>query len=144
MVSLIEISKTELYDAVRKSYEGDNIGLEKFHVERFTLDEAVKCTMDMINDASKLFEFSYFEIWGKGEMIGYSVLSGKLLYSFCINVKYRTKDIILQWWNMVKNILDNDFYTAVYENNKRAINFLKKRGMVLDRQNENLLIFKTK
>lgn len=144
MLEIFKIDKNDLRFFVKESYIGDQVGLDKFHIKKFTLDEAVDCTMDIINEQEKQIPLYNFGIFWNGLPIGYSVISKNLLYSFCINIKYRTKEIILQWWNWVKEILGNEFYVILEKNNTRAVNFLKKRGMkvVYDNNEDKTIILK--
>jgi hypothetical protein len=87
-------------------------------------------TMEMIRDASKVKKLSYYKAVYKQIPIGYVVLFNDCLYSFGINKKYRKKEILIDWWSSVRSLMGKNFFTALYKNNERAINFLVKQGMV--------------
>lgn len=65
--------------------------------------------------------------------IGYTVIAKtpdtpNELYSFGINIHYRSKAIVLKWLNAVKILLGQTFWTSLYKDNSRAINFFEKNG----------------
>ena len=129
MVTIKRVSINELNKLVLLSYSGDSEGLEKYHLQPFTLEDAAMCTVNMIRNESKGANFIYYRISYQQRPIGYFVVGSEVLYSFCINIKYRRPKIIMEWWNQVIKMFKGGFYTAVYDNNTRALNFLKRRGM---------------
>lgn len=139
MVTIKKISRYQLFDLILFSYKGDTKGLEFFHVKRFTLEEAVDCTFKMISDEAKLVDFTYYKICYQQCPIGYFVITEDVLYSFCINIKYRKPKIILAWWNIVESLFKGSFYTGIYANNTRALNFLKRRGLVAISNHNNII-----
>jgi len=128
-IKLEKISIFELPLLVRISYDGDEDLLNKYHIEKFSLEDAVESTMGMIKETGDTIEMSYFKVVLGDEPIGYLAIFQNFLYSFGINIKYRTKEVILQYWELIKEVLNDGFITMLYPNNDRAINFLKKQGM---------------
>ncbi len=134
MVTLEIISKFELKKYVGIAYEGDTALLEKYHVGKFTHEQAVESTMSMIEIVDKNCEMedeimNHYKVELDGEAIGYVCTVPKYLYSFGINKKYRSKEILIEWWQRIKEVLGQTFITKLYPNNNRAINFCKKQGM---------------
>lgn len=132
MIELKKISKFDLAKAIRIAYEGDTDLLEKYHVDKFSLDGAVASTLNMIYQTVEWedLEMEYYNVMFDGDVIGYICTYPNNLYSFGINKSYRKKEVLLGWWDAVKSIFNGKFITMLYPNNTRAINFLKKRGMV--------------
>ena len=128
MIVLEKINKTELRKYVRLSYEGDIIGLKMYHVEPMNLRRAVKATVDMIEVAERSYQFKYYRIVNNGQPIGYVVTCGMILYSFCIQIKSRTREVLLSWWDSINKLMGAKFFVLLYQNNTRAIRFLIKRG----------------
>lgn len=129
MVYLTKISKHELPELIKLSYEGDDELLEKFHLKKMTLSNAVKCELELINEADRELELRYFKVIFEDKPIGYVVKSGKFLYSFAISVKYRKKEILEKWWDALKTVLGDKFTCGLMSNNTRAIAYMKARGM---------------
>ena len=132
-----QIDKSELRALVELSYIDDKEGFKQYHIEPFDYRQSVECTMDLIE--AQPFEMIYYSI-STDKLIGYMVVYDKVLFSFCIEIKSRTKEILLAWWQAVIILLGATFVVPLYDNNKRAINFLLKRGMKIFEQKDNLII----
>lgn len=141
MIKIDKISKPKLIELIYHSYEGDIELFEKYHVEKGDAESLAIKTMDMIETASQKFTLTYFKVMLNKEPIGYFVISSEmgLLYSFAINKKFRTKEILVNWWKYVKMVLGKAFTTVLYSNNTRAIEFLIKNGMEINRTDGNLV-----
>lgn len=144
MVSLKKISLYELPDLIYRSYDGDKLLLDKYHIQRFSLINAVQSTFSMIHTASRIKQLCIYKVVYEKQPIGYVVTyDGNFLYSYAIAVKFRKKSILADWWQQVKKVLDKDFSTMIYGNNERAINFLKRNNMEViqeDKQNNVLTL----
>ena len=132
MVNLLKISKFDLPEAIKIAYEGDDELLEKYHVDKYDLMGAVASTLRMIYKMVEWenMEMDYYKVMQDETPIGYICTYPNNLYSFGINKKYRSKEILKEWWSRVKEVMGEKFITMLYPNNTRAINFLKKQGMV--------------
>jgi hypothetical protein len=128
-LKLSKISKNELQDVIELSYRDDEELLNKYHVARFTLHEAVSSTMGMINEMAEQRKLTYYKVLYDKKPIGYVVVFEDFLYSYGINVKFRVKNVLSAWWDEVVKILKGRFITMLYKNNTRAIEFLQRRGM---------------
>jgi hypothetical protein len=93
------------------------------------------------NTYSKLKE--YKEYFGKcchykiildGVEIGFVFITKtpNLLVSFSINKTYRKKDILISFFNLIRNIFSEPFICLLYNENSRAINWLQKCGMEIE------------
>lgn len=141
MITIKKISKSELPELVRISYENDNELFEKYHIGKVNLPQSVFLTMELINDTSKRIRLSYYKVIYKKNPIGYFVTFDGYLYSFGISMKFRIKEILMSWWGSVKKVLGSDFKAALYENNTRAIKHLQRQGMtVVDVDNETKIV----
>ncbi len=101
MITLNKISINKLPEVIEIAYEGDNDLFEKYHVQRFTLKESVISTLKMINDTAKEYKTKCYKVIYNKQSIGYVALYGDILYSFGINIRFRKKDILLAWWNIL-------------------------------------------
>lgn len=130
MIELVKIELSELPPFVECAYEGDNDLLTKYHIANYTLCEAVDTTMVMIEITSLGLDMKYFAVIENEEPIGYLSTFPNNLYSFGINIEYRTREILSEFWKKITEILGNSFISMLYHNNTRAINWLKRCEMV--------------
>ena len=137
MIEFKIITLESLPKYVRIAFKGD-ASLHEYHITGSKdLDECVQDTMDKINETSTLFELLLLSVIFEGEIIGFTILGGGLLYSFGINKEYRTKEILIQWIQEIKDLLDNDFKCMLWNKNNRAIKFLEKQGMNIEDTNND-------
>ena len=129
MITIKKISKSELPKLVAISYENDQELFDKYHVGQHNFPSAILSTLDLIDDASNQLRLSYYKIVYQKQPIGYFVTFDGYLYSFGIAMKYRKKDILIEWFSHVKKVLGKTFRAMLYENNTRAISHLQKQGM---------------
>ena len=94
-----------------------------------------------VNDISEVC----YSVWNKVEMIaedsvfygveldggkiGYFVFQGNILFSFGVGLKWRKKDILLQFFKVILSKIGDGFTIALYSYNQRAIKWLQKMGM---------------
>lgn len=148
MITLKKISLYELPELIYLCYKGDDDLLNKYHIAKLDLETAVQSTFGMIHTASRIKKISCYKVVYQKQPIGYVVTyGGNFLYSYAIAMKFRKKDILKNWWNEVKKILDEDFSSMLYSNNVRAVEFLIKNGMKVmqeDKQNQVLTFINSK
>lgn len=126
---------------IRISYEGDNDLMDKYHIAKYDLDGAVKSTVQMVDDAEEVQPLKYHEVLLQKKAIGYFITFKNCLYSFGIGLKYRIKDILIEWFAEVKKELGDTFICMLYDNNTRAIHHLQKQGMkIIAINKENKII----
>lgn len=129
MIELRQIESNELKHLVEIAYKGDANLLDKFWGEDFSLEEAVNETMFMVSEVSREIEISHYVVIFDGQEIGYVSRIPNNLYSFGINIDYRTKSNLIEFWERVKEVMEDGFICMLFPQNQRAINFLKKQGM---------------
>lgn len=135
------ISIEKLRSSIEIAYKGDEDLLEKYHVAVFSFDEAVNSTLGMIKETSKeIIILSYSVCMNDGKEIGYVSLAKNNLYSFGVNIEYRTKEVLKDFWDKINEVMNEGFICTLYPNNTRAINWLKCCGMV---QSETITLIKT-
>lgn len=129
MVETEYIHRRDLDALVHLVYDGDEDLLREYHVKpNMVLGEAVQSTLSMIDDTSRTLDFDYLKVTLDGEPIGYFCVFPKCLYSFGIAKKYRTKEILTEFWEKIRKELPDDMVCILYKNNTRAINWLLKCG----------------
>ncbi|MES2382406.1 MAG: hypothetical protein V4538_15270 [Bacteroidota bacterium] len=129
MIKLEKISTFGLRNLVEIAYKGDSELLDKYWGEDFNLEDAVNETMWMVGEVSKEAEMSYYSVELDDCEIGYVCCFEHNLYSFGININYRTKDNLVEFWERIKEIMGQSFICMLFPQNERAINFLKTQGM---------------
>lgn len=120
----------DLKKYVEIAYKDDNDLLTKYHIDNYNFEQAVDVTMQMISLTSKDVKMSFFGVVNNNENIGYLCVFSNNLYSFGINIHNRSKEVLSQFWIHIKEVLGNSFISMLFPNNTRAINWLKRCGMV--------------
>jgi len=130
MIKFEKITIFELRVLVEISYRGDIDLLDKYWGDDFNLEEAVNETMFMVKTVNEETEVECYAVVLNDEEIGYVCKIPNNLYSFGININYRKKDVLIEFWDKVKELMEEGFICMLYPQNERAINFLKKQGMI--------------
>lgn len=130
MITLTEIPLSELRKYVEIAYRGDLDLLDFYWGENFSLEEAVNETMFLINQVAEEIDIDCYSVENDGEEIGYIVKFPNNLYSFSININHRTKKNLIEYWERIKEVMEEGFICMLYPQNERAINWLKKCGLV--------------
>lgn len=138
MVKLTEIYHSELKLLVTKAFSGDEELMGKYHIVNGSLEECVDSTMDAISDVDKTYGLKCYMISSNDNIIGYMTLGPDFLHSFGINIQYRTKEILTEWWASLLSIMTY-FFCTLHSKNTRAIEFLKKQGMIVHSEGDNLI-----
>lgn len=131
MVKVSKVSKNEIKRLVEIAFNGDSDLVEKYHIINKGFSEAVDSTVGRIIDTSRIYDYKFFKVLHEKKPVGFFVVGNQVLYSFGINIKYRTKNILANWWELVKKELGSQFMSMLYSKNERAVNYLKNRGMVV-------------
>jgi len=129
MITLTEISLSELRKYVEIAYRGDFDLLDKYWGEDFSLEEAVNETMFLINQVAQKIDVDCYSVENDGEEIGYVVKFPNNLYSFSININHRTKKNLIEYWERIKEVMEDGFICFLYPQNTRAIKYLQRCGM---------------
>jgi len=75
--------------------------------------------------------------------VGYYVYMPELLISFGLNKNFRNSLYLDEFWKSIKQSLGDKFDCLLYSYNTRAINWLKKCGMVTTIENITVLTTKS-
>lgn len=121
----------DLKKAIEIAFIDDELLLNNFHIIKNGLKESVNDTKENILDFKQTYGAEYYIIKDNEEIIGYCVLSNMyhFLYSFGINIEYRSKDNKKELFNFVLEKCKGTFFCSLYNFNTRAINYLLKMGM---------------
>lgn len=75
----------------------------------------------------------------EGFPIGYFAFEPQALISFGININYRNKVNLVEFWEHIKKEIGTTFSCYLFDYNVRAINWLKKCGMNILFENVTIL-----
>jgi len=125
---LTQIPVEELLPFILKAFDGD-VELPKYHISD---KDFAWHTFDEICKTSEMMPLVCYKV---GDF-GFTVLSTGLLYSFGINVEYRTPEILKLWFSEILKIMPK-FECILHGKNNRAIDHLIKQGMTVK---ENLTL----
>ena len=129
MIVLEKISTFELRNLVEIAYKGDSELLDKYWGTDFNLEDAVNETMSLIRELENEVPMTHYAVIEDEEEIGYISCFEHNLYSFGININYRTKRLLIEFWEEIEDVMGKSFICMLYVKNTRAINWLKTCGM---------------
>lgn len=72
--------------------------------------------------------------------LGYIFYSKKKLISFCVKPEFRTKDNLKKFGEMIKEKVGKHFSCYLFTNNARAINFLMKTGLKVEKIDNSIIL----
>lgn len=137
MVELKEISPDNMHKHITAAYWEDYELFEVYHIKRFgNITEAVEHEYNTIAEASKVLQLHYYTIIFDDQTIGYMVTFDNCLFSFAINIRFRQAIILKEWMQAVRELFNNNFSCSLYNRNKRAIEFMLRNNMAIDREDK--------
>jgi len=140
MVTVKKISVNELPKLIQLTYEGDAELFQYLPGNHTNYMTCVNGELLNIYELAKDKRLRYYKVIYQKKPIGYFVTFENHLYSFSINIKFRKKDILLDWWKELKKTLNKGFSCHLEERNERAIKFLEKNNMKVVDKNEEYKI----
>ena len=134
-----KINIIELPIFINAAFENDEelIGLYDKSVEVETIEDICINVFEKIASLSGSTELRGVSI--DGNNIGFFVFNPGYLISFGINVEYRNKKVLSDFWALIKKELGGTFQCALFSVNVRGINWLKKCGMNIIFENLTIL-----
>ena len=131
-------SKNHLYEAILVAFLDDTLLINKYHVNIGSLVECVNDTYRKIMDADNIYPLEWYVVHDGIETIGYCITSKtySFLYSFGINIKHRTSENMINWFENVKGLFIGSFTCGLWAKNDRAIDYLVRNGMNVYDRNE--------
>jgi len=148
MVNLVPANIDELRQLIWDAYKDDTDLIDKYQAGDRTFEECVDFNAKEIAECSARPSYGDMTFWkvvpadNPWETIGYSVLVQRdgipgWLFSFAINIKYRSADYLQSWLDQVESVLGLPYYTALWDKNSRAIEFFKKNNFVPKKDKKN-------
>lgn len=144
MIRIIEIELSELEKYITVAFCGDHELISKYHFVNGKLRDCVESTLRNITYTSKEYVLRYYAVFYNSLPIGFTVASvvSRLLYSFGINIMYRTREIIPEWLAFIKSILPNGITCILHDKNTRSINFLVRNGFKIESVRDGQTVLK--
>lgn len=142
MVTISRITKKKANKLIELAFLGDSELLEKYHAVNDNMQDSIEHTIERIDVCSMAYELKFYKVEVDGESAGFFVIGDNFLYSFGLNLRFRKKEILLQWWAMVCRELKPNFICMMNKKNTRGINFLKRQGMIIISNGNEILTLK--
>lgn len=135
----MRISESKLKKYMEVGYKGDIDFVTKYHTVRGSMSFCIKEEIKMVVSQGKFDSLKYYAVYDGSCPIGHTIVGKNYLFSFCININHRTKEIVLGWLSKVKELLNNEFGVFLSKNNERAIRFFVRNGFVVHNDSGNVV-----
>jgi hypothetical protein len=137
MLEVQQINITELKQYIEIAFEGD-----KELINFYDKNSCVSNHNDMSSNTHfKLTEYKcyfdrcfHYKVVLDNTPIGFIFITKNpnLLVSFSVNKKYRNKETLKKYFELIQHIFSEPFICLLYNENYRAINWLEKCGMEVE------------
>jgi hypothetical protein len=117
-------------DLVKVGFERDEELFSKYHIQNGSENECIEHTYHRIQDL-KEETHCFYEIIYNDKAIGFCCFDDNLLYSFGINVDYRSGDVLREWISDLDSLFIGKYaiyMVTFYKKNTRAKDFFIKNG----------------
>lgn len=139
LIELVQIPVSQIKEAVWIAYEDDIELMDKYHILPASHEDCVLMTVGLIEDASNEKPMENYNVLWNNVLIGYTCKYEDVLYSYGLNIAYRRKSILHDWWGAVEKMMGDNFKTYLYSNNSRAKDFLERNGLTTINEENNIL-----
>lgn len=124
-----QINNDQFKEAIREAFNADQ-GIYEMYCPCII----VQSTNDIVDDISnRIFndepDATIIGVFDGCNLIGYYVFKENTLISFALNVKYRTRRHLRDFFNIIKKALNENFICYLWSRNVRGIKWLMKNGM---------------
>lgn len=137
----MKLKKIKLeYSVIEDNFKLDKDLIENYHIEDG--NDYRKCSKRTYEDLLKCHEsFNFYGIFLNEELIAFfGTEFDHYVNTIFVKPQYRKKQYMSIIFNKIKETVGNKFYTALYEKNKRAINFYIKNGGQVIKKQDNIII----
>ena len=129
------------YKIIEDNFKLDKDLIYKYHIE--SGNDYKKCSLRTYNDLLKADNsFNFYGVFEGTNLIGFfGTEYTNYVNTIFVKPEYRNRRYMKKFFSLVKSKVDNEFYTALYKKNKRAINFyLKNNGNIVEDNKEYVII----
>lgn len=120
------------YSVIKYAFEKDD-EIFKYcdkNDENLSTNKLVFSIFKKILEYNKTGECEFYNLNVDNELVGYGFNYKNILISFGVNKKFRNKEKLEKVFYVIKNKFNHNFETYMWKRNVRAINWLKKCGMI--------------
>lgn len=137
MIIAEKVPITELKQYIEIAFEGDGELINFYDKNSFVVSNLdMSCnTHCKLIDYKNYFDNCYnYKVSLNNIPIGFIFITKNpnLLVSFSVNKKYRNKETLKKYFELIQNIFLEPFICFLYNENSRAINWLQKCGMEIE------------
>ena len=132
-------SDETLFLGIMSAFSEDADLVDKYHCVEGTFEMCVTDTYIKVKQASSLYPMQWYNIYEGDEVIGYVVTckTYNFLYSFGINIGYRTHENMATYFDKMSSLFDGGFTCGLWAKNIRAIEYMMKNGMKIYSKDES-------
>lgn len=135
-MNIKKINNSEFKNAIKVAFDGDT-NIYSLYAPSIKVENVDDIVMDISHRIFKGESNATIKgVYEKGELIGYFVYRDKLLISFGLNVKYRVRKYLRDFYSSIKRELGGHFVCFLWTRNIRGIKWLIKNGCGVVEQND--------
>lgn len=123
-----EITYDQLEAAIRIAFLNDR-DIFKFYDKNVIVTNLDELSNDIMEKIKGYPEAKFMAIYEKDKLIGYFVYMDGTLISFGLNVEYRVRKSLRDFFKHIKKTIKGRFYCTLWSRNIRAVKYLMKQGM---------------
>ena len=130
------------YDLIKECFSSDPELISTWHIEAGTSVD--NCTIKTCKDLEEA-EVTVYALQKDNKVVGYFGIE-KLEWLHCmtgffIKPEYRTKEVVKEFWSVVDNSFEDDYYVGLYKKNTPAVAFLRRRTPTIIDVDEESIFF---
>lgn len=138
-MKIVTIGIDDLDEYVHNSFIDDD-ELVSYYDRNIIVTTTKDCIANILHKIKMYYkDADCFGVEINGIKEGYFVCTDELLISFGMNINYRRREVLEEFWGLIKKVMGNTFQVVLYAHNKRAIGFLQKGGMKVLFENITIL-----
>lgn len=144
-LTLTKIKPEDIRPYIWLAFQDDEELLTNIHISPGTLDHCVDHTFESIKKEADFYkgDIAFYIVSCNGVHVGFTITINNdprpnELYSFGINIKHRNKDLLVGWLKAVSELLAYSYYIVLWSKNDRAIQFFKRNGFSVIKDNKYL------
>lgn len=130
-------------EVIENNFKLDKKLIDKYHIEsgKTYKECSLRTYEDLINNTHESFRF--FKVFKGDVLVGFfGTEYENYVNTIFIVPEFRNKENNKLFFDKIKSIVGDTFYTALYDKNTRAINYyLKNNGNIIDKL-DNVVIIK--
>jgi hypothetical protein len=137
------ITYREFEKAIRVAFD-DDADVYKLYDPKVPVQNVDDIIRDIVLKVRTYENAVYKGVFEKDKLIGYYVYEDNSLVSFGLNIQYRVRNYLREFFGIIKKELTKPFFCVLHSRNVRAVKFLLKHGCSVNNTNplQTQLIYK--